>query len=66
MSRDLPPTMKLSASLSVDSSSLSLSSTVLSSLSVDLLDGDKHVSLSRWLSWRKSNRKEGSIDMKGR
>ncbi|KAG2283434.1 hypothetical protein Bca52824_054654 [Brassica carinata] len=58
MSRDLPPTMKLSASLSVDSSSLSLSSTVLSSLSVDLLDGDKHVSLSRWLSWRKSNRKD--------
>ncbi|KAF3539480.1 hypothetical protein F2Q69_00024313 [Brassica cretica] len=57
LSRDLPPTMKLSAFLSVDSSSLSLSSTVMSSLSVDLLDGDKRVSLSRWLSRRKSNRK---------
>ncbi|KAF3573153.1 hypothetical protein F2Q69_00061728 [Brassica cretica] len=55
--------MKLSASLSVDSSSLSFSSTVLSSLSVDLLACDKHVSLSRWLSWWKSNRKDGSIEV---
>ncbi|KAF2595707.1 hypothetical protein F2Q68_00011368 [Brassica cretica] len=35
----------------------------MSSLSVDLLACDKHVSLSRWLSWRKSNRKDGSIEV---
>ncbi|XP_009123594.2 uncharacterized protein LOC103848447 isoform X1 [Brassica rapa] len=57
LSPDLPPTMKQSAFLSVDSSSPSLSSTVLLSLSVDLLDGDKLVPLSWWPSARKPNRK---------
>ncbi|CAG7910588.1 uncharacterized protein LOC103845446 isoform X2 [Brassica rapa] len=58
LSPDLPPTMKPSAFLSVDSSSPSLSYTVLLSLSVDLLDGDKLVPLSRWPSGRKPNRKD--------
>ncbi|XP_013721907.1 uncharacterized protein LOC106425743 [Brassica napus] len=58
LSPDLPPTMKPSAFLSVESSSPSLSSTVLLSLSVYLLDGDKLVPLSRWPSGRKPNRKD--------
>ncbi|WZY78084.1 hypothetical protein YC2023_024468 [Brassica napus] len=50
--------MKQSAFVSVDSSSPSLSSIVLLSLSVDLLDGDKLVPLSWWPSARKPNRKD--------
>ncbi|KAL0733778.1 hypothetical protein Bca4012_009988 [Brassica carinata] len=65
LSGDLPPSMKQSAYLSVDSSSLSLSTTVLSSLSWWIFSKVTNlylcnICIGRWSSSRKSNRKDGS------